>query len=200
MAKKQRSLIREVISDFFQVVKVLFWVIISLFTFLIIFSMLPSSFQGVITDKVLALFGQYEVTTTEIYSEVEEFEEEPKFVIGFQMITDSIVTKTKKPFCDPAYYKTIFSRKANYIYDIKAGEVEIQFALDTVYFRDESVHTSNYCNVVAQPLSVETLERLQDSILVSYPLEINKTEDEVKEIVASYIRKEHINWKESIRP
>ena len=132
--------------DFVWIVKILFYICAGIVMSLFLYSVLPESLQNKVTDGVLKTLGQHELTTTEIYTSVEPFEEAPRFIVGHQMIHDTIVVKHKKPMCHPAFYKVNFLRRASYVYDIADGKVEIEFVTEKVEHENVPSRVKGYCD------------------------------------------------------
>lgn len=196
----RKSLLRRLFEEVKWTLNFVFWLVLGTFVLLVVYSVLPGSMQVGIVETALKIMGKETVTTTGIHSTIEEFQHEPKLIIGYQIINDSIIRETKKPFCDPAFYKVFVTRKADWIYDITDGVMEIKFTTENVEFHDSPVRTGQFCNYEAPKLSAEELSYLQDSLELRYNLSTGYSEEDLKDLVTEYIKKDYIKWRQTLKP
>lgn len=185
--------------DFMWAMNKLFYACVGLFIGLFLYGLLPEAMQSSVVDKLLKAVGQYDVTTTEIHSSVEPFEKAPKFIVGHQVIHDSLVIKHKKPLCNPASYAIIFTRKAQYIYDIDDGKLEITFVTDSIRYHDQPSGGKGYCDYSAPKFTFEQVEALKDSVYTTAQFNSGYEEAQARELISQYIKQEYIKWTDTIK-
>lgn len=172
------------------------WGSLFILLFLTWFILLPANKQDQVVNTMLDLAGMPEETSIETFATLDPYVAEPRLITGFQMLTDSIVSTRKLPFCPPAKTICVTQRKASYIYEIETGDLEIEIIPDSISWMYIRPKGNSRCEATIQPeLSARQLQNIQDSSVLIFNLPNQLDEDILLMEVEKLIKTEHLKWK-----